>query len=180
MQNGLVMKTLAHSCAALALSFVALAPFAIACSSAPESSSLGGDDDDVTPSKSKKTEDDDSVDSKKKSDTSAPLPTPTSTETAPAPAPTPTPTTPPVPTVDPAACANLGSCCSKITNTYGQLACVAVQIRGEAETCQKSLLGCLAAVGLGGGAGSGGAGAPCASDNDCLGGRRCNINGTCQ
>lgn len=174
------MKTLAHSCAALALSFVALAPFAIACSSAPESSSLGGNDDDVTPSKSKKTEDDDTVDSKKKSDTSAPIPTPSQTQTAPpAPTPTPTPTTPAVPTVDPNACANLGSCCSKITNTYGQLACVAVQIRGDAETCQKSLLGCLAAVGLGGG-GGGGAGANCASDNDCLGGRRCNINGTCQ
>ena len=179
-QNGLVMKTTARPCALFALSIAAsIACVAIGCSSPPESSSLDGNDEPTTPSKKKATEADDKegVTNNKKSDTTAP-PVPT-----PPPAPTPTPTTtattpppPPPPKVDPNSCANLGACCNKISNTYGQLACLAVQLRGDADTCAKSLIGCLATVGLGGGSG----GTRCNNSSQCPGAQICNAQGVCQ
>jgi hypothetical protein len=169
------MKTIAH---ALALTLASLAVVAVAAGCSSEAPPTFGDDDDTVMPSKKKTETDDSADKNQtKSNTEAPpppVPTPTPSAT---PAPPPPPPPPPVdtkPAVDPLACSNLGQCCSKITNIYGQLGCLAVQLRGDPETCAKSLIACLAAVGL-----SGGGGGACIDSTDCPGTQRC-INRVCQ
>ena len=107
---------------------------------------------------------------------------------APAPAPTsssdPAPPSPPpdsAPTVDPAACTNLGTCCQKIENTIGRISCLAVQAKGDLATCLKSLIACEASTGLGGSSGSSGSsGARCYDDYDCPGVQLCYSDGICR
>lgn len=121
----------------------------------------------------------------KKSDTSAPLPAPApapSSSADPAPAPAPTPPPDSKPAADPQACNDLGRCCQNITNVVGRISCLAVQAKGDPETCLKSLIGCEAATGLGGGSsgGSSGGGARCYDDYDCPGVQLCYSDGTCR
>lgn len=119
----------------------------------------------------------------KKSDTSAPAPAPTPAPSSSAdPAPPPTPPPDGAPAVDPMACANLGKCCQNITNTIGRISCLAVQAKGDPETCLKSLIGCEAATGLGGSSGSsgGGSGGRCYDDYDCPGVQLCYSDGICR
>jgi hypothetical protein len=175
-QIGLSMKTIAPGLA-LTLASLAFVAIGVGCAADPPPT-YGSDDDDVKPTK-KKAPSEDEQESKTKSDTNAPappLPAPTTTTTAPPAAPPPPPPVDTTPKVDPQACSNLANCCSKITNVYGQLACVAVQLRGDPETCSKSLIACLATVGLGGGTGTG---TGCIDDTDCPGTQIC-VNRVCK
>lgn len=121
---------------------------------------------------------------------SEPAPPKQQTSEEPAPPPTssadPTPPAPPpdsAPPVDPAACANLGTCCQKIENTIGRISCLAVQAKGDPATCLKSLIACEASTGLGGSSGSSGssgASGRCYDDYDCPGVQLCYSDGICR
>ena len=156
---------------------VALASLlAVACSAPPVENDLG--DGNGTPSSSKKKNSSgDSPEGLPNTTKSDPTPTPTPTPTpAPSATPSPKPTPPPVTPVDPNAnaCADLGQCCVQL-DSYGQLACLAVQVLGKTDTCATSLIACKASVLLGGG-NQGGNDQFCQDDFDCPGDLICDNN----
>lgn len=182
------MKTIARLACPTALGLVYALSVACAAPAIPNG------DGDLSSSRSKKGGDDvddegTALPKKTKSDNDASSPLPSPTPSASSSTPTPAPTTPPAstpptdtkPAKDPMACVNLGNCCQRIENVFGRIACLAVQARGDLDTCSKSLIGCEAANGLGGGSSSGGSsgGTRCYDDFDCPGVQVC-MSGTCR
>lgn len=63
-------------------------------------------------------------------------------------------------------CVKLGECCTRLTNAYVQLACIAVEVHADPAACQVSLVGCLADV----------EGTDSSGIDDK---KKCNLNGDC-